>query len=162
MKTFKKIIIALVILGILGVAGVFAYLKFFDSTKSGKSKADFSMQAVDLIHQLDSAKEGISKKYTDHVIAVTGNIKEMEEKQFNVTLSAGENAVINCTVDSADFVKNQSLLKPGAAITLKGVFRACDGFDKKSEPATDASDDLLGGLESDKKAFLVKCFIEKN
>ena len=90
MKVIKKIIIVVVILAALAAAGVFAYLKFFDSTKSGKSSADFSMQATDLIHQLDSSKDAISKKYTDHVIAVTGTIKEMEEKQFNITINAGK------------------------------------------------------------------------
>ena len=63
MKVIKKIIIVVVILAALAAAGVFAYLKFFDSTKSGKSSADFSMQATDLIHQLDSSKDAISEKY---------------------------------------------------------------------------------------------------
>jgi uncharacterized protein (UPF0333 family) len=158
MKAIKKIIIVVVVLGLLVAGGVFAYLKFFDSTKSGNSKADFTMQATDLIHQLDSNKEGISKKYTDHVLAVTGKVKEIDEKQFNVILSAGENAIITCTVDSADFVKNQSLLKKETSITMQGVFRACDGFDKKEQPVE--ADDLLSGIDSEKKAVIVKCFIK--
>lgn len=159
MKTFKKIIIVVVVLGLLGVGGVFVYLKFFDSTKSGNSSAEYTLQATDLIHQLDSNKVEVSKKYTDHVLAVAGTIKEIDEKQYNVILSAGDNAIITCTVDSADFVKNKSLLKKEGSITMQGVFRACDGFDKKEQPAED--DDLLSGIDSDKKVVIVKCFIKK-
>ena len=62
MKTFIKIIIVLVVLGLLAFLA-WKIFKIYDQPKTGKSSAQYTMQATDLIKELNINYDSIKNKY---------------------------------------------------------------------------------------------------
>jgi uncharacterized protein YpmB len=152
MKKNKKIL--LLILSIVLIAAAFVFYKMKEKpATSNDSEAIAEFTANNFILGLDTSQLRLSKVYMDKNIAITGIIKEMNEKTYNLIIDAGSDAYINCSFDSTQFTQCKSAFSIGKETNIKGIYYGCDGFEK--------SDDLMDLMPTEKTALLKTCCINK-
>lgn len=143
MKRYLLLVILVVLLAI----GWYAYRLYTGKVPSlTKQKADYSLSADSLMASFEKDTAAANKMYLGKVLAVTGNIKSVEEESAVIVLGdAGTPSSVRCTLDTA-FVKNLAQLNEGATIAIKGF---CTGFNP---------DETGLGLGSD--VVLNRCVLE--
>ncbi len=149
MKKWKKVLLTLFVIGLV-TAGVVLYIATKKPPTSEDSKPVASFKSSELIGKLES-DSAISKKYMFQNIAVEGVIKEIKSGDHSVIIDAGESSFINCSFDSAAFIKCQSNFLVGKPTSIKGIYYA---FDK-------TEDDGMGLIPVEKNAYLRTCFTNK-
>jgi len=89
-------------------------------------RADFSVNATDLIKEFVSSEEATNKKYLNKILSVKGMVKNVEAAQNTVVLGdTSDMSGVRCVLDST--ATPVSSLQKGAVITIKG---AITGFNK--------------------------------
>jgi hypothetical protein len=92
-------------------------------------RADFSVNAKELINEFVSNEELANKKYLNKILLVKGMVKNVEAAQSGGTIVLGDTndmSAVRCVLDSSANPTAGSLQK-GATITIKG---AITGFNK--------------------------------
>ena len=90
-------------------------------------RADFSVNATDLIKEFVSSEDAANKKYLNKILAVKGTVKNVESAQSTIVLGdTSDMSGVRCVIDSTANSTIGSLQK-GAVITIKG---AITGFNK--------------------------------
>lgn len=130
MKKGLKIFLIVVLVGLVGGLGTVYYV-FNKPHRDVENEAPaFTMEASQLYDEFSSEEDASNAKYGDQVIQVNGDIAEISNDGFTVSIMLGDAmAGVNCAMDSATVADNKAVfenLKEGEAITLKGK---CDGFD---------------------------------
>lgn len=109
-------------------------------------KAQFHLEAAELLHAFEKDEAGANTLYLDKIIAVKGQVRSVEkDDKGNYTLVMGDGSSmssVRCSMDSVH-VKDVESVKEGNELTVKG---ACTGFNK---------DELLGS-----DVILNRCVIE--
>ncbi|AEW02002.1 hypothetical protein A4D02_08315 [Niastella koreensis] len=123
----KRTIIGGIVVVIALAAGYGWYQ--FNRTVQGLAnvRADFSVNATDLIKEFVSSEDAANKKYMNKILAVKGMVRNVEAAQSTVVLGdTSDMSGVRCVIDSTANSTIGSLQK-GAVITIKG---AITGFNK--------------------------------
>jgi len=125
----KKIFIVFAILfcivaGILLASGL--YFKFMPDKNYEKVKADYTLNANNLLTEFEANETKANKKYMDKVVEVKGTIAEITKDQKGATVVALRNADafsgVLCTLNESSKIQSYNV---GQAITIRGV---CTGM----------------------------------
>lgn len=143
----KRIIAGVLIMALIGGAW-FGYGEYSRKVKDlADVDAQLTMSSVELIAAFEKEEATANAQFLDKIIAVNGNVKQIEKNDrghITVVLgNAGSMASVRCSMDSVH-VKDMAGLKEGSFVTVKG---ACTGFN---------SDELLGA-----DVILNRCVIEE-
>lgn len=144
----KKIILGVIAVAVIG--GVwFGYGEYSRKVKDlADVNAQITMQSSELIAAFEKNETAANTELLDKIIAVKGNVKEIEKNDhghYTIVLGDAANmSFVRCSMDSVH-IKEITGLKEGSAVTVKG---ACTGFN---------ADELLGS-----DVILNRCVIEKN
>ena len=147
MRTRKKVLIGLGIIAMTAV--IYGYQEYTRTNEDlNYVKANFKIQAVDLIKEFEKNEENANEKFIDKIIAVSGTIREIikdDNGYYAVALEA-ENSMssVRCSM-SAVLDDDTAVLRKGNIIVIKG---ACTGFN---------ADELLGS-----DIILARCVIQRN
>lgn len=133
-KIIRYILIALLV--IIAAAALYIYKEYNRTHKdTTRLKADYSLSATDLIKEFETNEQASNKKYTDKVVRVDGEVKDIlrDDKGF-YSLVLGDTASLSSVRCSIDSVHSQeaAAVKKGERIAVKGI---CSGFN---------ADELLG------------------
>jgi hypothetical protein len=126
MKTYTKI--ALFVVSFVALAVILAALYYYNlkQTDMSKAKPDYVLSSTFLLKAFEDNETEASTKYINKIIEVTGVISVVEaakDNTINVSLVTGsDHSSVICTFPA---VKDQSGLKPGEEITLRGE---CSGY----------------------------------
>jgi hypothetical protein len=123
----KKTIIGGIVVIIALAAGYGWYQ--FNRTVQGLAdvRADFSVNATDLIKEFVSSEDVANKKYMNKILSVKGMVKNVESAQSTIVLGdTSDMSGVRCVLDSTASSTIASFQK-GAVITIKG---AITGFNK--------------------------------
>lgn len=82
---FKKILYGILVIALLGAGGIWYIFseKFSDTSEI---KADFTVNALDLIHEFEKNDSLANKKYTEKTIVVNGMVSEVEAADTTVNI----------------------------------------------------------------------------
>ena len=127
----KKQILFSVILVAVFAGAWYGYGEYNRKVKNiGEVKAQFHLEADELLHAFEKDETGANTLYLDKIIAVKGLIRSVEkDDKGNFTLVMGDGSSmssVRCSMDSVH-VKDVESVKEGNEITVKG---ACTGFNK--------------------------------
>jgi len=123
----KRIIIGGIVVVIVLVA-VYGWYQY-NRTVQGLAnvRADFSVNATDLINEFVSNEEPANKKYLNKILSVKGMVKNVEAAQHTIVLGdTSDMSGVRCVLDSSANSTTGSLQK-GTIVTIKG---AITGFNK--------------------------------
>jgi hypothetical protein len=134
----KRFIIFFVLIAIAAVA-LFLYLEYNRTNADLKtSRAQFSMEATELIAAFDTDTASASKKYTDKVIEVSGVVKSIDTYGNPVVISMGRQgdpSSVKCSMDSS-YARDYENVQEGDELRIKGM---CNGGTKEGDFGTDVS-----------------------
>jgi hypothetical protein len=127
MKRNRKILLIIVLVSF--IAGTLAAVALYNKPHRNihKAKADYSMNASDLLKAFEDNSTGAEETYFGKVILVTGEIKSITQTGTNTSLiiSGTDNFFgVNCSFNPKENQKI-SKLKEGLSIRVKGE---CKGY----------------------------------
>ena len=123
----RNLLIIAVILGLAGaITGIYMFNK--KDPDMSKVKADFVLQASELVNEFNQDENSASAKYIDKVLEVTGPVSTIEsssDSTMNIYLTA-ENQMsgVNCSFDDVSGTTSLDF-QEGDIITVRGV---CTGM----------------------------------
>jgi tRNA_anti-like len=138
----KKILkwgLILLISGLVIGGGIIFYMFNQPHRDVQATKADYKMEAVQLVNEYLSNAEASNEKYLDEegeskIILVTGTIsemsKDMNSQDVILLKNEGNKAGVSCTLIKNEDISN---LQTGDIITIKGVIRSGAGYDEDLE-----------------------------
>lgn len=121
----KKLLIAGSILAIVGAAIIYYLFTLkFDDTAS--VKADYTVNAMDLIQEFSADNAAANQKYTEKILVVNGTVSEVESADTTVNLkfidtATGSYAIFAFQEQHVAGAKN---VKVGDQVSIKG---SCSG-----------------------------------
>src|SRR5258706_6442704 len=125
-KTWLKRIVATVLVIIVLLAGVYWYVstETFSDTKS--RSADYSLNALDFIHEFQQNINAANEKYTDKIIVLNGRVSEIEPADTSVNIKIIEPATASYVIFSfqQQHLGEAKIVKQGDSISIKG---SCSG-----------------------------------
>lgn len=121
----KKILTVVFILAILG-AGAVWYIFNEKFTDTSEVKADFTINALDLIHDFEKNDSLANRKYSEKIIIVNGMVSEVEAADTTVNIkmadsSSGSYVIFAFQQQHLADAKN---IKTGEQVSIKG---SCSG-----------------------------------
>ncbi|MEO5890921.1 MAG: hypothetical protein ABIQ31_11745 [Ferruginibacter sp.] len=122
---FKRILYGIIIVALLG-AGLVWYIfseKFADTSET---PADFTVNAMDLIHEFEKNDSLANKKYTEKIIVVNGTVSGIEPADTTVNIkmvdtASGSYVIFAFQPQHRDEAKT---IKAGDNVSIKG---SCSG-----------------------------------
>lgn len=125
----KYILLAIVAVGLIG-AGIGLKMFFKPHADVSKLKADFAVNAPDLLSEFEKDETAATTKYGEKVLEITGKLAAKNQLSNGAELLVLEDEMqgISCQLDSAWTVDNQSAIEelaPGNQVKVKGV---CKGY----------------------------------
>ena len=122
----KRILTAFLVL-VVTLAGIYWYVATEKFSDTKNKDADFTISAIDLIHEFVQNDTMANKKYTEKIITVNGRISELEAPDtstVNVKISdpASGSFIIFAFQDS--HLAEGKNLKVGDSVSIKG---SCSG-----------------------------------
>ena len=123
----KKYLKYIVLLGFIGI--VTAYYMYNKPHKNmEKAKADYSIEASNLLTAFEADESAANAKYLDKTIEVSGTVREAstdDEGMINVTLDTdNELSGVVCQLDNLTTHK-KTTFEPGEKVSFKGI---CTGM----------------------------------
>jgi hypothetical protein len=120
----KKLLLAGILLLVIGAgAAWYIFTEKFEDTAT--TKADYTVNALDLIDEFKKDDPAANKKYTEKIITVNGRITSVEpaDTTLNLKISNPEGSYIIFAFQQKDMatVKN---IKAGDSVSIKG---SCSG-----------------------------------
>ena len=122
MKTWKKVLLVLVVLGAISGGGVYYYVKVVCTRPIDMaSKSAVSVTADEFLNSCKTNKAHWDSTYLEKAVQVSGTIKEVTTDTTMAIVGTDSTAIINC------LLQNPSKgLKAGDKTTVKGM---CFGSD---------------------------------
>lgn len=132
MQSRKKIIISILAILICGTLFVWKFVvnKKIDDYKNQKPK--YNLTYTELFKTFEKCDSISIKKYIDALIEVTGNIKNINIENENVTVEMGSDTSMNTISFQMDtrHIKELNNMKPYEEISIKGI---CAGYEIDDE-----------------------------
>lgn len=128
MKTRYLLIVVLIAIVVAAAVGLNMYFKKHDDVN--KLKADYHVQAKDLIAEFENQEDAATAKYSEKVLEINGKLASKNQLANGTTLLMLEDEMqgISCQLDSNWVSANRSVvesLQEGSPVTVKGV---CKGY----------------------------------
>lgn len=147
MRTRKKVLIGIAIIVLTAV--IYGYQEYTRTNEDlNYVKANFKIQAVDLIKEFEESEKNANEKFLDKIIAVSGTIRDMikDDKGYYSVVLGAENSMssVRCSMNAVPD-DDTAVLRKGNIIVIKG---SCTGFN---------ADELLGS-----DIILARCVIQRN
>jgi hypothetical protein len=122
---FKRILFAIIILALLG-AGVVWYVFNEKFSDTAHTKADYTLNAMDLIHEFERSDSLANRKYSEKIIVVNGTVSEVEGADTTVNIKMIEPASGSYIIFAfqQQHGHEAKTLKPGDQVSIKG---SCSG-----------------------------------
>ncbi len=122
---FKKILYGILVIGLLGAAATWYIFseKFSDTSET---KTDFTINALDLIHEFEKNDSLANKKYAEKMIVVNGMVSEIEAADTTVNIkmvdtTSGAYVIFAFQQQHREEAKK---IKEGDKVSIKG---SCSG-----------------------------------
>jgi len=141
MKTWKKVLLALILLGVVAGGGVYYYVKVICNRPLDiASKSAVAVTSDEFLNSCKANKAHWDSTYLEKAVEVSGTIKEVSSDTTIALVGTDSTAVINCLLQTAS-----KGLKAGDKTSVKGI---CFGSDA----------DLLSGgtIININKAIIIK------
>ena len=142
----KKTIIIIVLIVVAFIAW-YGYREYNRTNVDlAKEKADVTITASELLQLFEKDSAAANKNYLEKIVAVFGNVKEIEKDNNSATIILGEEgsmSSVRCSMDTT-YLHELASISKGKNITIKGN---CTGFNR---------DELLGS-----DVILNRCVISK-
>ncbi|MEO8768727.1 MAG: hypothetical protein ABI402_01525 [Ferruginibacter sp.] len=121
----KKILIAGVILLIVGSIAVW-YIFNEKFTNTSERKADYTVKAIDFIHEFEKGDSLANVKYSEKIIIVNGIVSDVEAADTTTNIkmsepSTGSYVIFAFQKENQEEAKK---IKPGQTVSIKG---SCSG-----------------------------------
>lgn len=121
----KRIIVGIVLFLLLG-AGIIWYIfseKFVDTSQT---KADYTMNALDLIHEFEKNDSIANKKYAEKIIIVNGMVSEVEgaDTTVNIKMADTTSGAYVIFAFQQQHLSEAKGIKQGEMVSIKG---SCSG-----------------------------------
>jgi len=128
MKIKYAIILALVVIAV--GAGIGLKMFFKSHADINKLKAEFKLDAGSLISEFEQDENTATKKYSEKILEISGELKSKNKLQNGTDLLILEDEMqgISCQLDSSWASANQPIIQAleiGKPITIKGI---CKGY----------------------------------
>lgn len=119
----KLLVAGLVLIVVGGAAAWYMFTKTFEDTAT--AKADYTVNAVDLIKEFKQNDSTSNKKYAEKIITVNGKITSIEsaDTTLNVKMADTTGSYIIFAFQQQDFEQVKKL-KEGVNVSVKG---SCSG-----------------------------------
>ena len=122
---FKRILFGIIILSLLG-AGVVWYIYNQKFSDTSETRADFTVNALDFIHEFEKNDSLANKKYTEKIIVVNGTVSGIEAADTTVNIkmadtASGSYVIFAFQQQHRDEAKQ---IKKGDRVSIKG---SCSG-----------------------------------
>ena len=123
--TVKKIIIAAITIFIIACCVIW-YVFTEKFTDTVKEKADYAVNALDLINEFKKNDSLANKKYAEKIIAVTGVVTETEmaDSTVNIKLADTTSGSYAIFAFQQQHLAEAKTIKEGDKVTIKG---SCSG-----------------------------------
>lgn len=113
-----------VIVGVLVVAVLYGLKEYFRTNKDlAGEKPVASLKAPELIKAFDTDSAGSNRRYVNQVIAVSGIVTAVQDKENPVVVTLGETGTLSsvqCSMDSTH-AADLSGIKIGKTLSVKGL-----------------------------------------
>ena len=134
-----KRFILLVLLVIIALAGWYGYHEYNRKTKDlSDITPDVTIDAISLINAFDKDSSLANKRFTDKIVQVSGNVKEIDANGTPTIFflgSPGQISSVKCSMDSTHANDFKSV-KTGMDVVLKGK---CSGGQTQEMFGTDVT-----------------------
>lgn len=122
MKTWKKVLLTLIVLGVISAAGVYYYVKVVCNRPLDiASKSAVSVTSDEFLNSCKTNKAHWDSTYLEKAVEVSGTIKEVTSDTTIALVGTDSTAVINCLLQNP-----AQGLKVGNKTVVKGI---CFGSD---------------------------------
>jgi len=123
--TVKKIIITAITIFIIACCAVW-YVFTVKFTDTVKEKADYAVNALDLIDEFKKNDSLANKKYAEKIIAVTGVVTEIEMADSTVNIKLADTTTGSYAIFAfqQQHLAEAKTIKEGDKVTIKG---SCSG-----------------------------------
>ena len=132
-----KRILFFIVLVVVAAGSWYAYKEYNRTNKDLTSvEATVQTDVASLIQAFESDSAAATRVYVDKVIAVRGNVKEIDAQGNPVVIflgDAGSMSSVKCSMDSA-YANDYRALAKGSAVTIKGT---CAGYQTEELLGTD-------------------------
>ncbi len=122
---FKKILYSIIIIALLG-AGAIWYIFSEKFSDTSEMKADFTVNALDLIDEFEKNDSLANKKYAEKMIVVNGMVSEVEAADTTVNLKMIDTTSGNYIIFAfqQQHREDAKKIKEGDQVSIKG---SCSG-----------------------------------
>ena len=122
----RRILIALLVIVVI-LAGIYWYVATEKFSDTNSRKADYTVNALDLIREFVSNDTGANKKYTEKIITVNGKVSELEAPDtstVNVKFTDPSTGSFIIFAFQDSHLSEGKTLKVGDSVSIKG---SCSG-----------------------------------
>ena len=121
----KRILVGLLIIIII-LAGVYWYVATEKFTDTKSRKADYTLNALDFIHEFQQDLKMANSKYADKIIVLNGRVSEVEAADTTINVKIIEPATGSYAIFAfqQQHVSEARSVKQGDSISIKG---SCSG-----------------------------------
>ena len=121
----KKILLGIFVIALLGAGGIW-YIFSEKFSDINEVKADFTVNALDMIHEFEKNDSLANKKYTEKIVVVNGMVSEVEGADTTVNIkmadtSSGSYVIFAFQQQHRAQAKS---IKVGDSVSIKG---SCSG-----------------------------------
>lgn len=121
----KRILVAFLAIVVI-LAGVYWYYATEKFSDTKDKKADYTMNAVDFMHEFKQDIKTANEKYTDKIVELKGRVSQVEaaDTTLNIKIIDPSNPSYMIFAFQQQHVAEAKTVKPGDSISIKG---SCSG-----------------------------------
>ena len=124
-RWLKRLLVTVLILAIIG-AGVYWYVATEKFSDTKDMQADFTVNAVDFLHEFEKDVAAANQKYKDKIITVNGRVSAIESADTTMNIKMTDttkNSFIIFAFQEQHLSEPKSV-KVGDSVSIKGSFSA--------------------------------------
>ena len=121
----KRILIAILVIIVI-LAGVYWYVATEKFSDTKDRKPDYTVRAIDFIHEFEKDQKAANEKYKDKIITVNGTVSEIEaaDTTMNIKMMDTVSKSIIIFAFQEQHLSEPKTVKVGDPVSIKGSFSA--------------------------------------
>jgi type II secretory pathway pseudopilin PulG len=125
-RSWIKWVLIAVLVVVVVLAGIYWYVATDKFTDTKSRKADYTLNALDFIHEFQQNLKAANEKYSDKIIALNGKVSEVEAADTTVNVKFIDPATSSYAIFAfqQQHLDEAKGLKVGDSISIKG---SCSG-----------------------------------
>lgn len=124
-SVLKKVLIGIIVLALVGGGSIWYIFneKFSDTTGI---KTDYTVNALDLIHEFEKNDSTANKKYSEKIVVVNGTVSEIESADTTINIKMADTTSGSYIIFAfqQQHLTEAKTIRQGDAISIKG---SCSG-----------------------------------